>query len=196
MKKIDRLTTTQRIKMIKTRYKNDSATVTYRALRGNYGLHKRPTKQANGKIMKKFEETGVVTNIESPMHHCFARSAENIAAVVSENVAEDPNLSIPHRSQELGLSYCTLWRIVHLNLHLHSYKVQLTQQLKPANHSQRRRYFEWVLEQHAVDGNFSNKIFFSDEAYFTLGGYVNKQICRIWSSEDPQVIEESPLHPE
>ena len=54
--------------------------------------------------MKKFKETGVITNIERPVHHRFARSAENIA-IVSESVAEDPNASIPRRSQELGLSY-------------------------------------------------------------------------------------------
>ena len=36
---------------------------------------------------------------------------------------------------------------------------------------------EWVLKQQAVDANFSNKI------------------CRIWGSENPQVIEEKPLHP-
>jgi hypothetical protein len=193
---MDRLTITQRIKIIKTYYKNgDSATATYRALRGDYGLHNRPTTQAIGKIVKKFEETGAVTNIVRPVHHRFARSAENIAAV-SESVAEDPNVSIPRRSQELGLSYGTLWRILHLDLHLHPYKVQLTQQLKPADHSQRRRYVEWVLEQQAVDGDFSNKIFFSDEAHFSLCGYVNKQNCRIWGSENPQVIEERPLHPE
>ena len=38
--------------------------------------------------MKKFEETGIVTNIGSLAHHRFAHSAENIA-IVSENVAED-----------------------------------------------------------------------------------------------------------
>ena len=47
-----------------------------------------------------------------------------------------------------------------------------------------------------MDGNFSNKIFFSDEAHFTLGGYVNKQNCRIWGSKDPQVNAERPLHSE
>ena len=47
-----------------------------------------------------------------------------------------------------------------------------------------------------MDGNFSKKIFFSDEAHFTLGGYVNKQNCRIWGSENPHVIKERPLHPE
>ena len=56
------------------------------------------------------------------------------------------------------------------------------QQLKSADHSQRRRYVEWVLEQQAMDDNFSNTIFFTDEAHFTLGGYINKQNCRIWGS--------------
>ena len=151
--------------------------------------------QAIGRILKKFVEIGVDTNIERPVRHRFACSSENIA-IVSENVAEDPNVSIPRHPQELRLPYSTLWLILHLDLHLHPYKVQLMQQLKPTDHSQRRRYVEWVLEQQAVDGNFSNKIFFSDEAHFTLGGYVNKQNCRIWGSENPQVIEERPLHPE
>ena len=46
-----------------------------------------------------------------------------------------------------------------------------------------------------MDDNFSNKIFFCDEAHFTLRGYVNKQNCRIWYSENPQVIKKRPLHP-
>ena len=87
-------------------------------LRGDYGLHNRPTTQAIGKIVKKFEETGVITNIDRPVHHHFAYSAENIA-IASESVAEHPNMSIPCRFQELGLSEGTLWRILHLDLYLH-----------------------------------------------------------------------------
>ena len=105
---MDSLTSTQRIKIIKTYYKKyDSATAMYCALRGDYDLHNRPTMQAIVKIMKKFEETAVVTNIKIPVHHCFARSAENIA-IVSEIVAENKNVKIPRHSQELGLSYGTL----------------------------------------------------------------------------------------
>ena len=49
--------------IIKTYYRNDdSVTVAYRALRGDYGFHNRPTKQAIGKIVNKFEETGVVVS--------------------------------------------------------------------------------------------------------------------------------------
>ena len=93
-----RLTITQSIQIIKTYYKNgNSATTMYRALIADYGLHRRPTTQAIAKIVQKFEETGVVTNIERPGQHRFVRSTLNIATV-SESVTEDPNVSIPHRS--------------------------------------------------------------------------------------------------
>ena len=105
---IHRLTITQRIKIIKTYYKNcDSAIVIYRARRGDYGLHNRPITQAIGKIVMKFEKTGVGTNIERHVHHCYARSPKNII-IVSESVAEDPNVSTPRRSQEFALSCGTL----------------------------------------------------------------------------------------
>ena len=53
---MDRSTIIQRIKTIKTYYKfGEIATATYRALRGDYALHNRPTMRAIGKIVKKFE---------------------------------------------------------------------------------------------------------------------------------------------
>ena len=48
--------------------------------RADYGLHNCPPIQANSKFVKKFDKTGVVTNIERPVDHRFARSAENIAS--------------------------------------------------------------------------------------------------------------------
>ena len=118
------LTITQRIKMIRTYYKNgDSATATYRDIRGDYGLLNRSTTQAIGRIVKIFDETGMVTNIERPVYYRFARSAENIA-FVSESFAEDPNVSNPRNAQQLGLSYDTLWRILHSGLHLHLCEVR------------------------------------------------------------------------
>ncbi|GFX26818.1 transposable element Tc3 transposase [Trichonephila clavipes] len=40
------------------------------------------------------------------------------------------------------------------------------------------------------------ELMLSDEAYFWLNGYVNKQNCRIWSEANPQVYVETSLHPE
>ena len=41
---------------------------------------------------------------------------------------------------------------------------------------------------------WQKKIFFSDEAHFDLGGYVNKQICRIWGTENPHAYIEKPTN--
>ncbi|KAJ8947079.1 hypothetical protein NQ318_019975 [Aromia moschata] len=55
-----------------------------------------------------------------------ARSIENIAAV-RVSVQENPRQYIPRRAQELGLSQTSTWRILHRDLGLHPYKIQLTQ---------------------------------------------------------------------
>ncbi|GFV67386.1 uncharacterized protein TNCV_3671411 [Trichonephila clavipes] len=64
------------------------------------------------------------------------------------------------------------------------------------DHQARRRFVEWAQNEIAVVPDFHKQILFSDEAHFWLNGYVNKQICRIWSEANPQVYVETPLHPE
>ena len=51
------------------------------------------------------------------------------------------------------------------------------------------------IDQLNNDVDFGRKIIFSDEAHFHLGGYVNKQTCRIWGSQQPHTIVERPMHP-
>jgi hypothetical protein len=36
---------------------------------------------------------------------------------------------------------------------------------------------------------------FSDEAWFHLQGYINTQNNRYWSSENPHLTHDAPLHP-
>ena len=57
--------------------------------------------------------------------------------------------------------------------------------------TQRIKIIKTYYKTSTRNGNFSNKIFFSDEAQFTIGEHVYKQNCRIWGSENPQVTEES-----
>ena len=42
---------------------------------------------------------------------------------------------------------------------------------------------------------WQKKIIFSAETYFDLGGYVNKQNCRIWGTENPHAYIEKLTHP-
>jgi len=63
-----------------------------------------------------------------------------------ESVRENPKRSISRHSQELGLSVISTWRILRLDLDLHPYKIQLTQELKINDHRQRRVFADWDLE--------------------------------------------------
>ncbi|GFU70454.1 putative transposable element [Trichonephila clavipes] len=63
------------------------------------------------------------------------------------------------------------------------------------DHQARRRFVERAQNEIAVVPDFHKRILFSDEAHFWLNGYVNKQNCRIWSEANPQVYDETPLHP-
>jgi len=108
------------------------------------------------------------------------------SAAVRESVRENPKRSISRRSQELGLSVTSTWRI--LRRDLGPYKIQLTQELKINDHRQRRVFADWVLEQLEVNLNFAKQIIFSDEAHFWMNGYVNKQNCRIWNDTNPREI--------
>lgn len=94
--------------------------------------------------------------------------------------------SIPRRAQELGLSATSTWQIMRQDLGFHSYKVQITQELKPNDHRQRRVFADWALEQLAANRNFEKKIIFSD--HFWSSDFVNKQNCRIWSDQKLQEI--------
>ena len=135
----------------------------FRNLREDYGQFNRLTERAIRNVVKKFEETGSIGDRVRPVRHRGVRSVENIAAV-SESVAEYPELLIRRRSQLLGFSDGSLWRILHQDLHLHPYKIQITQELKLRDHEQRRIYADWVLEQQEVDSDFPGRIIsrFSD----------------------------------
>ena len=42
---------------------------------------------------------------------------------------------------------------------------------------------------------FWKKIIFSEETHFDIGGYVNKQNCRIWGTQNPHAYIENPTLP-
>ena len=75
------------------------------------------------------------------------------------------------------------------------YKVQLVKELKPIDHSKCFRFAKWACDRLTEDADFGKKIVFSDEAQFNLGGYVVKQNCRIWCTENPHAYIEKPTHP-
>ncbi|VVC30449.1 Hypothetical protein CINCED_3A017737 [Cinara cedri] len=105
----------------------------FRKFRETYGPHDRPTEH----IIVKFETQFSLLDNTRPNRPYPTRSEENIVAVAG-SVRDDRDESIRCRSQQLGLSYATTWRILRKDLGLKAYKIQLVRELKPAdlpNHS-------------------------------------------------------------
>ena len=90
----------------------------------------------------------------------------------------------------LAYLMATTWSILHKDLGLEAYKIQLVQELKPADLPKRHNFSRWALGKLAEDPQFGTRISFSDEGRFWLNGYVNKQNCRIWAYG----LEESLAH--
>lgn len=78
------------------------------------------------------------------------KTVENIATVC-DSVCENSRQSIRRRAQELGLSQSSTWIILHRDLMLHPYKIQLTQDfnktaLRAILHAQRWIYWTRSLK--------------------------------------------------
>lgn len=186
----------QRLQIVEFYFKNQcSIRQTYRAIRKFYAANNRPSELAIRRIVTNFRTTYSLHDKPRSTRRRNIRSEENIAAV-NASVIEDPEMSIRHRSQELRLSPSSVWNILHKDLCLYPYKMQLVHALQPNDHCLRRNFAKWVQEQFQIDPLFHQKIIFSDEAHFWLNGHVNKQNCRIWSANNPHVIMESSLHPQ
>ena len=163
-------------------------------MRTDFGRRAPPSTPYVRYLVKKVKETGILIdklNREKPK---TVRSPENIVAV-AESVCEAPSTLIHCHSQQLNISKTSLRRILHKDLSMTPYKVQLVQELKPIDHPMRFRFAQWTLDRLTEDDDFRKNIIFSDEADFDLGVYVNKQNCHIWRTENPHAYIEKPMHP-
>ncbi|GFY43576.1 histone-lysine N-methyltransferase SETMAR [Trichonephila inaurata madagascariensis] len=114
-------TNEQRLQILKIYYRiSESVDATLRDLTPILGRNSRPSRQAVTSLVKKFESTYSLCDVAVPVRLRVGRSVENIAAVET-SVANDPNQSIPRRSQELGIAKTTLWRILRIRILLYTH---------------------------------------------------------------------------
>lgn len=187
---MNKFTEEERVHFVKIYHEcGSSVTAAMRKLRAMGAQHAVPSKSALERLVKKFHETGSVSDLPRPGPQYTTRNPENIQRV-QESLNENPRTSVRRRSQELGLSRCTVHRILSTDIAAFPYKIQLTQKLKPTDHGKRLEFANWMLSKKDDDPDFFSKIFFSDEAHFHLNGKVNKQNCRIWALENPRLTVE------
>ena len=140
----------------------------------------------------RFRATGSTLNRPRSGPTPSVATDENIERVMV-SVAENPRLSLRARSSILGITKSTLQVIMRKKLKFHPYKIQIVQDLKDSDFPLRKTYAEVMLLRFGTATRMGN-IFFSDEAHFHLGGYVNKQNFRYWDVHNPREMHQEPLH--
>ena len=127
-----------------------------RKLRTDFGRREAPSAPYVRYLVKKVKETGIL--IDKPKHEKSktVHTPENIAAV-AESVCEAPLTSIHRRSQELNISDTSLRRILHKNLGMTPYEVQLVQELKSIDHPMSFGFAKWTCNRLTEDADFGKQ---------------------------------------
>ena len=187
----------QRAFAVETYFKhNESVTTTLREFRKRFSIPPRkpmPSPNTIRRWVNNFRSTSSALKNPPPGPRRWSRTPENIERVRTA-IIESPGRSAKKHSDALNISNSTVKRILHEDLGLHPYKLVITQQLQP-NDPKARKLFSTVMLQKIRSGEIPlNSIIISDEAHFHLTGSVNKQNCRYWLPENPEIIHEKPLH--
>jgi len=179
-----------RIKIVQTYYAEaHSLTRTWRALRREEDLRRGLSKWAIRRLINKFERTGSVRWASKRRRTPSSAHERAVVDVTNALSAGEPN-STRRLSRGTNVPRTTVQRILHQELHLYPYKIQLVHQLKRGDKAQRLAFCHWLLSSCETDPLFLQNLIMSDEAKFHLDGVVNKANCRVWSTENPHVSVE------
>ncbi|KAK9746781.1 Helix-turn-helix domain (DUF4817) [Popillia japonica] len=122
---------------------NNCSVVTQHAYGGKYRGRQTPSDNTIRLWFSNFVEQGTVGDCRQVVHRRPRRPNELVEAVI-DNVSDNPHVSYRQRAQHFGVSGTTLRRILKENLHLVSYKAQLTQKILPTDSSRRLEYDQKV----------------------------------------------------
>jgi len=175
-----------KIRIVILMAKLESATAVRRALQQEK-FTDIPVNSTITRIYEKFCETGSVEDI---FHSGRPKKYDdNHAMKVEEILNEKPKSTLTEISSLTNISRSSVFRLIHSELNLKSYKIQIHQKLFEEDYDRRVQTAEELIPL-LEDITLENHIFFSDEATFHVSGYVHTQNCRIWSSEKPTIVNE------
>ena len=93
-----------------------------------------------------------------------------------------PRKSIRRASIQLQNPRSTIHKVLHRNLRLYAYKVQLLQALKAEDKPRRKEFAVTMLGRLDSDPGFLKRVCFSDESTFHVSGLINRHNSRIRGS--------------
>ena len=152
---------------------------TQRNYRSKYGRDP-PSRPSIRLWHKKFMETGTVFDTRRSGR---PRTSEENIERVRQAFQCSPMKSVRTAARQLELLACsTVHKVLHNNLRLYAYKVQMLQALQPNDKPRRKEFVVNMLQQISENEAFLKRVCFSDEATFHVSGKLNKHNVRIWGS--------------
>lgn len=136
---------------------------------------------------KKFMEKGIL--LGKGRNGWPRTSAENISHV-RQVFLWSPTKSIHTAARQWQMLRSTVQKVLHKNLQLYAYKVQLLQAFEPNDKPKQKEFAVNMLEWISEDETFLTWVCFSDEATFHVSGKLNTYNVRIWGSEQSHVTRE------
>ena len=184
--------------VVEAYFKNDDSAVTaQRLFRRHFNIPRNghvPCRNTTKECVKNFRENASALKRKPRCRIPTVLTPGNIGTLRMA-IVKIPRLSVRRHSAAIRLSDRSLRRILHKDLNFHPYKIAIFQELTDRHMANRRISSEQLLEMLNDDGVIST-VLMTDEAYFHLSGYVNKQNYRYWPPENPQEIHQHPLHSE
>lgn len=129
------------------------------------------------RTIKRYNDTGSIAKRYNGGPKRVARSPEMVRKV-KKRIDRNPKQTAQSLAKDLQISSSSVRRILKIDLQLKPYKIQMVQDLTPAQKKVRLDRSR-VLKSLAARGELPN-IVFSDEKVFTIQQFVNKQNDRVW----------------
>lgn len=104
----------------------------------------------------------------------------------------DPRRSLREVAEETGVSHATVWNFLRKELKMFPYKLQMATALTEDHKIRRKQFAQYCRRELRNDSQYLNRVLFSDECQFSLSGSVNKQNCRVWGTERPNLVFDTP----
>jgi len=139
-----------------------------------------PDLQTITTLWGKLNRTDIVEDDTAAMATNFSKtSLDDTRELVDEFFTREPNESVREAAMRLGLARSTLFDVMKI-LKLTNYKIQRNQHLTEDHMEKRFSFAVEMLEKFHQNQIPEDKIWFSDEAYFSWDGHLDKQNYRFW----------------
>lgn len=120
-----------------------------------------------------------------PLHAKPLQELQEINVLAS--IGNTPSTSCRKLEENIGVPKSRVQEILH-KYKFQPYKFKLVQNLHPGDDQRRLHFSHWYLQNLNIDLNFHSKVIWSDEAFITSAGILNRHNSRHWSKENPHMI--------